>query len=65
MAMRKTGSRRIVVDGVGFLWRAPHRPTRYDWDGNTGFTVTVQAEGRRGAVLSIHFGHRHPKIARI
>lgn len=65
MAMRKIGSRRIVVDRVAFRWRAPRRPTRYDWDGNTGFTVTVQAEDRRGSVLSIHFRHRHPKVAQV
>lgn len=63
MAMRKIGSRRVVVDGVAFRWRAPRRPRRNDWDGNTGFTVTVQAEDRRGSVLSIHFRHRHPQVA--
>src|SRR5262245_66227705 len=65
MAMRKVGSRRIVVDGVAFLWRAPRRPTRYDWDGNTGITVTVQGEDRRGSLLSVHFRHRHPKVAQV
>ncbi|HEX4609197.1 MAG TPA: hypothetical protein VH092_13425 [Urbifossiella sp.] len=65
MAMRKVDSRHIVVDGVAFLWRAPRRPTRYDWDGNTGFAVTVQGADRCGSVLSVHFRHRHPKVAQV
>ena len=65
VAMRKTGCRRIVVDGVAFMWRAPRRPKRCDWDGNTGFTVTVQGEDRRSSTLSIHFPQRHPAVARV
>ena len=65
MAVRKTGSRRIVVDGGTYLWRAPRRPGRMDWDGNTGFTVTVQGEDRCGSVLAIHFPQRHPTVARV
>jgi hypothetical protein len=65
MAMRKTGCRRLVVDGVAFLWRVPRRPKRVDWDGNTGLTVTLQGKDRRGSVLSIHFRHHHPKVARV
>jgi hypothetical protein len=65
VAMRKIGCRRIVVYGVAYLWRAPRRPGRMDWDGNTAFTVTVQGEDRRGSALSIHFPQRHPAVARV
>jgi hypothetical protein len=63
VAIRKTGCRRIVVNGITFLWRVPHRPARMAWDGSTGFLVAVQSEDRRGASLAIQFSRRHPKVA--
>jgi len=65
MAVRKTGSRRIVVDGVVYLWRVPRRPTRAAWDGNTGLTVTVQQAGCAGSVLALCSPRRHPTVARV
>ena len=61
MAVRKQGSRRIVVDGVAYLWRVPRRSS--DHDGNMGLITTVQHPDRRGSVLVIHFPQQHPDIA--
>ena len=58
MAVRKKGSRRIVVDGVAYLWRFPHRQTRTQADGWQGVGVTVWREDSRGAVLFIGFPQR-------
>jgi hypothetical protein len=65
MAFRKTGSRRIVVDGVTYLWRFNHRPSRGAWDGCTGCTVTVQQAARVGSVLSIRYAEHHPTVAAV
>jgi hypothetical protein len=65
MAFRKTGSRRIVVDGVAYLWRFNHRPSRGAWDGFTGCTVTVQQTDRIGSVLSIRYAEQHPTVAAV
>src|SRR5262245_37740363 len=63
MGARKKGSRRIVVDGVVYLWRVPRRPASGAWDGNSGFTVTVQREDHGGSVLALTVRHQHPAIA--
>jgi hypothetical protein len=65
MAFRKTGSRRIVVDGVTYLWRFNHRPTQMAWDGCTDCTVTVQQVARVGSMLSIRYADRHPTVAAV
>lgn len=65
MAIRRKGYRRIVVDGVPYLWRTPRRVGRSDWEGDPGFVVIVQAEDRRGAALAIHFPQRHPEAAEL
>ena len=65
MAVRKKGSRRIVVDGVEYLWRVPRRPSSGAWDGNSGFTVTVQRADRTGSVLALCSKHQHPIMARM
>lgn len=65
MTVRRVGSRRIMVDGVEYLWRFRHRPHRMDWDGDTGFVVTVQRVERTGSVLILCSGHRHPTVARL
>jgi len=58
MAVRKTGSRRIVVDGVTFRWRFPHRPTQDQKDGWPGVRLTVQPAKCDGALLVVVFPHR-------
>lgn len=63
MAIRRKGYRRIVVDGVPYLWRTPRKVQRLDWEGDPRFVVLVQAEDRRGSALAIHFPHRHPEAA--
>ena len=61
MAVRKKGSRRIVVDDVAYLWRFPRRPTRYQEDGFPEVIVTVSRENCRQAVLVLFFPNRyHP-----
>lgn len=63
MAIRRKGYRRIVVDGVAYLWRTPRKVHRMDWEGDPGFIVVVQTEDRQGSALAIQFPHRHPKVA--
>jgi hypothetical protein len=58
MAVRKTGSRRIVVDGVTFRWGFPHRPTQDQKDGWPGVRLTVQPAECDGALLVVVFPRR-------
>src|SRR5262245_57350149 len=64
MAVRKKGSRRIVVDGVTYLWRFPPRPTSSQDDYWPGCHVTVQREGCKGSVLVIYFPQFLPNLAK-
>ncbi len=57
MAVPKKGSRRIVVDGVAYLWRFP-RPTRAQGDGWRGVRVMVCREECRQSVLVLAFPAR-------
>ena len=61
MAVRKKGSRRIIVDGVAFQWRFPPRPNQSQGDGWPGVRVTVnRADCPKGSLL-IGFPRRfHP-----
>ena len=63
MAVRKTGMRRIVVDGVNYLWKFPRRPTHFDWDCWGGCAVVVQRPDRGGSVLFVRFPQHHPGVA--
>src|SRR5687768_12986053 len=63
MAISRKGYRRIVVDGVTFLWKTPRKAQRSDWEGDPGFVVLVQSEDRKGPALAIHFPQRHPAVA--
>ena len=63
MAVRKKGSRRIVVDGVTYLWRFPRRPTVYQEECWGGCCVTVQGVDRGGSVLVIRFAQHQPSVA--
>src|SRR4051812_39293680 len=58
MAVRKKGSRRIVVDGVQYLWRFPRRMTQNEEDGWPGVMVTVNRVDCRGASLMLAFPQR-------
>jgi hypothetical protein len=62
MAAPKKGSRRIVVDGVEYLWRVPRRPASGSSDGTGGYTVTVQLAAGRGSVLTLSSHRMHPAI---
>jgi len=65
MTVRKKGSRRIVVDGVEYLWRFPRRPASGAWDGTSGFTVAIQRADRTGSVLALCIARPHPTIIRL
>ena len=65
MAAPKKDSRRIVVDGVEYIWRVPRRSASGASDGTTGYTVTVQLASRRGSVLSLSSYRMHPTIEQL
>ncbi|MGL4463328.1 MAG: hypothetical protein ACRC1K_14360 [Planctomycetia bacterium] len=52
MAMRKTGSRPVVVDGWRYRWRVRPSPTIMQGDYATGLTFSVQREDG-GSVLVV------------
>jgi hypothetical protein len=58
MALPKPGSRRIVVDGVVYLWRFPRRPNRSQEDGWPGVAVTVYREDNPRTSLFLAFPER-------
>jgi hypothetical protein len=55
MAFRKKGSRRIIVDGIAYRWRVPHRPTQDQEDGWPGVLFTVSPLDCDGAVLVVGY----------
>jgi hypothetical protein len=63
MAVRKVGTRRIVVDGVQYLWKFPRRPSQTDWDCWGGCAAVVQLPDQGGSVLLVRFPHHHPTVA--
>src|SRR4051812_33441204 len=64
MAVRRKGSRGIMVDGVRYLWRFPPVLTQDQDDYWPGCYVTVQrADVRRGSVLVISFPQHRPDTA--
>lgn len=62
MAMRKTGSRRLVVDGVAYRWRIRRRATYGQSDYGCGklHVAVEQAEEQPGAVLVLYTDRPHP-----
>jgi len=61
MAMRKRGSRRIVVDGAAYRWRIRRRATLCQADyGNGTLHVGVESADRRGSVLVLLTDRLHP-----
>jgi hypothetical protein len=64
MAVRRKGSRGILVDGVRYLWRFPPVMAQDQYDYWPGCFVTVQhADVRRGSVLVITFPQYRPDAA--
>jgi hypothetical protein len=55
--------RRIVVDGVEYLWKLIRRPTQSDWDCWGGCAAVVQLPDRGGSVLFVRFPQHHPVVA--
>ena len=63
MAMRKAGTRRIVVDGVEYVWKFPRTRDHRDNDALGGCYALVCRPDRRGSVLHVTFPHHHPGAA--
>jgi hypothetical protein len=61
MATRKVGSRRLVVDGIGYRWRIRHRATNFQADYGSGtLHVAVELADHPGTVLVLDTDRRHP-----
>ena len=61
MAIRKTGSRRIVVDGVPYRWRVRHRGTYSQTDYGIGtLALAVESADAAGSVLVVMTDFPHP-----
>ncbi|MGL6097121.1 MAG: hypothetical protein ACRC7O_15155 [Fimbriiglobus sp.] len=61
MAIRKTGARRISVDGVMYLWRVRQKPT-YAQEFYRGITVAIQLAENPGQVLLARGDSRPDKV---
>ena len=61
MATRKTGARRLVVDGVAYRWRIRKRKTNIQVDYGCGtLHVAVELAEQPGAVLVLYTNRPHP-----
>jgi hypothetical protein len=61
MATRKTGSRRIVVDGVAYRWRIRKRGTYSQTGYGCGKVhLTVELAEQPGAILMLYTDRPHP-----
>jgi hypothetical protein len=60
MAIRKVGSRRVVVDGVAYLWRVRRRPTYCQANAWGPLSVSVQLAEEPGAVLVVDLDRPRP-----
>jgi hypothetical protein len=62
VATRKTGSRKIVVDGVAYRWRIRQRATYSQADYGSGtLHVAVESDVQPGRVLVLLTDRPHPK----
>ncbi|GAB5543736.1 MAG: hypothetical protein SangKO_034960 [Sandaracinaceae bacterium] len=59
MSIPKTGSRRVKVDGVEYLWRVRKQPTHSQALTETRMTLAVQAAAGR-SVLVVDLGVTRP-----
>ena len=59
MAMRKTGSRPVVVDGRAYRWKVRRTPTYDQGAYASAMTITVQAVAG-GAALTVYPGGPRP-----
>ena len=61
MAIRRIGSRLLVVDGMTYRWRIRRRATNSHADYSNGTSsVAVEAAGASGAVLLLETDRPHP-----
>lgn len=58
MAVRKTGSRRITVDGVVYRWRIAPEPSDEEFSWARPMLASVQLAEGRGRVLFVRCGLR-------
>ena len=54
MAVRKRGSRPIVIDGVRYRWRVPSRPTYRQGAYANPLELTVWQDDANGSVLHLY-----------
>jgi hypothetical protein len=62
MALRKVGSRPIIVDGVTYRWRIAPRPNPNEFDYGNSMVASVQHAESLGQVLFVRCGLRHGNI---
>lgn len=60
MAIRKVGCRRVVVDGVAYLWRIRPRPTYCQANAWGPLSLAVQSAEPPGAVLVVELDRPRP-----
>ncbi|KNE83504.1 MULTISPECIES: hypothetical protein [Streptomyces] len=60
MALRRKGSRRVVVDGTGYRWRLRGRPTYHQGMCWSPCTYAVEHADRPGTVLVVTTSQPHP-----
>ena len=61
MATRRTGSRRLVVDGVAYRWRIRKRATYSQTDyGSSTLHIAVELAEQSGTVLVLYTDLLHP-----
>src|SRR5689334_10214455 len=60
MAIRKVGRRRVVVDGVAYLWRVRRRPPYCQGNAWGPLSVSVQLYERPGDVLVVDLDRPRP-----
>lgn len=60
MSLPKTGSRRIVVDGVAYRWRIRPRPSTSQGDFGADLTLAAEREDSGGAILVVRVNAPRP-----
>jgi hypothetical protein len=60
MATRKTGSRRLLVDGIAYRYRIRHRATFAQTDYSGTLHLTVELAEQPGSVVVLDTDRPHP-----
>ena len=62
MAVRKRGSRPIVIGGIAYRWRIAPEPDDLEFDYASAMCASVQLAEKPGQVLFVRCGLRHGNI---